>query len=296
METNSTVVLLLLLVAGLSPIMTVVLLELVKIFMEKRRGGSPIEAEHAREQAKKIKEVITKHKVSYLNDIEALSRTLWALSSNYWTGWHKIQGDHEAAMKNKQIVLFMYRTIAVLAWTKKIDFELSYCDTTLAVKRDMDFIRYIRLLPQTLYEVVLYRGLNQDASGAHDYFFRPDLEKMAETLVKAEKIRSFGEFESYLPRYCKRLTPMCEFIDDITPDEARLRWDRLKIFHLVLIAILNDFGFDFQKTADDRINYLMTQPRPIKVLHNFVGLVERDKMDKIPEIKRIVKLIKKANV
>ena len=39
----------------------------------------------------------------------------------------------------------------------------------------------------------------------------------------------------------------------ISPYEDRLRWDRLQLFNITLMVFLNSFGYEFQRTTNEKL-------------------------------------------
>lgn len=83
------------------------------------------------------------------------------------------------------------------------------------------------------------------------------------------------------------------YLADMTnhENEERLRWDRLQILHITLMAFLNTFGYDFQYTSLDEINRITSISRKSRLLNNFSKLVCRMKLDNQSELKNILKTV-----
>lgn len=131
-----------------------------------------------------------------------------------------------------------------------------------------------------------------DKNYAYDHFFKNDFELMADCLFKENEICDFAEFEKSCSKHLPNLESMCRFLDGISPDENRLRWDRLQVFHICLMAFINAFGYDFQYTSKDKIKRIVSSPRKSRLMNNFMGLLERDKIHRQKEIKKIIKAIR----
>ena len=116
---------------------------------------------------------------------------------------------------------------------------------------------------------------------------------MAECIIKGESIYTFPEFEQYFKELQEHVCHACRFIDGISPEEDRLRWDRLQVFHIAVMVFLNAFGYDFQKTPDEKFKEIINSPRKNKLIPNFIEMIERNRLSKQKEFKRTLSIINK---
>jgi hypothetical protein len=279
-------------VAAITSIATLLISSLFKAFYEKHFHLFKLEAEHRYEQRKKIKEILSKNKIQLLNCAESLNHRLWNFSENYKENWHKLDGGFKNISRYYYFSSFVYRMVVFFSWIRKIEREMVYLDTTVSTKEDLDFIKYLRLLPQVFCDLYLFEGFDYDKNYASDHFFKNDFELMADCLIKENEICDFAKFEKSCSKHLPNLKSMCQFLDGISPDENRLRWDRLQVFHICLMAFINAFGYDFQYTSKDKIKRIVSSPRKSRLMNNFMGLLERDKINRQKEIKKIIKAIR----
>jgi hypothetical protein len=279
-------------VAAATSVATLLVSSLFKAFYEKHFHLFKLEAEHRYEQRKKIKEILSKNKIQLLNCAESLNHRLWNFSENYKENWHKLDGAFKNISKSYYFSSFVYRMVVFFSWIRKIEQEMVYLDTTISTKEDLDFIKYLRLLPQVFCDLYLFEGFDYDKNYASDHFFKNDFELMADCLTKEGEICDFAEFEKSFSKHLPYLKSMCLFLDGISPDESRLRWDRLQMFHISLMAFINTFGYDFQYTSKDKIRRIVSSPRKSKLINNYIGLLERDKIHRQKELKKVIKAIR----
>jgi len=278
-------------VAAVTSVITLILSFLFKSFWERHFYVFKLDTEYKYEQRKKLKDILAKNKMQLLNTCESLNHRLWNFATNYKYQWHNVKGNYESK-GNYYFNSFVYRIICVFAWIKKIEDEMVYLDTTIALTKDLEFIKYIRLLPQIFFDVMLFKGFDYDENRQTDHFFRNNLETMAQSLITDMKeVCTFTQFEESLDKYMKSLYPLCLFLDGIFPEEPRLRWDRLQVFHLALIAFLNSFGYDFQITPNNKIMDILGKPRRSRLLRNFKELLQRNKLTEQKEFKNLLKLM-----
>ncbi|WP_371380437.1 hypothetical protein [Sporomusa aerivorans] len=244
-----------------------------------------LQSEHEYEQRKEVKKILSKNKIQLLNACEELNHRLWNFyGENYLKKWHKI--DVIDVYEHYYFVSFIYRFIAVFAWVRKIEKEMVYLDTTFALQEDLDFIKFLRLLPQILYDAELYKGYSYERSMATDHFFRGQLENLAEKFITEDRVCDFTDFCKNFNAYIDEIIPVCNFLNDISPNEDRLRWDRLQILHITIMAFLNTFGYDFQYTDVDQIDKITSIPRKSRLLNNFLDMVRRMKLENQIELKK----------
>ncbi|MFC1942146.1 hypothetical protein ACFLWU_02895, partial [Chloroflexota bacterium] len=186
---------------------------------------------------------------------------------------------------------FVYRMTKVFSLIKAIEDEMVYMDTTIALKDDMEFIKFLRLFPQLMSNLQLFDGFDYDPFYQKDHIFKDNLDNMAQSLVKDDDICGFLEFGNNFSQYMSELEYMCRFIDGMSPDEDRLRWDRLQVFHLAVMVFLNSFGYDFQYTNEEKVNDLLNRIRKNRIADNFIKLVDMHVLADQKEFKKIIKLI-----
>ena len=94
-----------------------------------------------------------------------------------------------------------------------------YLDTTISSREDLDFIKYIRIFPQVLCDVELFKGNNYDPNYAKDHFFKNDFERMSEILLNDKEILSFSNFQNDGDKYVEDLKHCISFLNGINPNE-----------------------------------------------------------------------------
>ncbi len=197
--------------------------------------------------------------------------------------------------KNYYFTSFVYRLAAVYAWIRKINDDMVYLDTTIASREDLYFIKFLKLFSEVMCDVILFDGFEYDSSYQTDHVFRNNLDAMAAAMMVNGRVCTFSEFQNNLQGYMANLEGACEFIDGMSPEEKRYRWDRIQILHLVLISFLNAFGYDFQETGRKKISTLLNSPRSSRFLANFIRMLERDKLADQKSVKAVLKRINKKH-
>lgn len=276
-------------VAAVTSIVTICISLLFRSFWDKHFHVFKLEEEYKYEQRKKLKDILSRNKIQLLNSCESLNFRLWNFTTHYKDKWHYVSGKYDCG--GYYFTSFVYRFIAVFSWIKKIETEMVYLDTTIATKNDMEFIKFLRLFPQLLCDLTLFKGFDYDSNYQTDHFFANNLDYMSESIIKGKSIYTYPEFERKMKELEEPISHVCCFIDGISPDEDRLRWDRLQVFHVVLMVFLNTYGYDFQKTSNDKFREIINSPRKSRLLNNFIEMVERNKLSKQKEFRKVIKIL-----
>jgi len=255
--------------------------------------------EHSLSEQKKIKESISKNKIQMINACEMLNHRLWNLSEFYEKKWHFVDGDFTKETKY-YFHSFIYRLGAIIWWSSKIENELIYLDTTIADKDDLDFLKFCKFIHIILSQVKLFNNLDYNGEKDYDHFFYHKLIKEINCLSNENKtdIINYDLYEKDLTDNLEKMKGICSFIDGVHPKEDRLRWNRLYALHLTIIAFLNNYGYDFQKTSKQQIEEIVKvmslSENNDTVLLNFVQLLQKIKLDKNKEVQKIQCVINKS--
>ncbi|WP_027420332.1 hypothetical protein [Crocinitomix catalasitica] len=275
--------------AIISAITAVLTIFILKPIVDRKFLKFRLNQEHKYEQRKKIKEVLAKNKTHLLNSAEELNHRLWNFTNNHQKNWHKVDGDYFED-GNNYFNSFIYRILSFYGWLRIIDKQMIYLDTTIASKDDLDFIKYIKIFPQLMCDLALFKGIEYDSNNPTDHFFRNNFQNISIILVKGEEVTDYANMFDDL-NYCQmEYSQLCEFIDGISSEEERLRYDRLKLLHLTLLSFLNKFGYDFQYTEKEKIEFILKTPRKSKLIKNYTEFIKRMKLDSEKEMKKLLKI------
>jgi hypothetical protein len=260
-------------------------------WIQKRFLIFKLRKEHEYEQRKAIKNVLSKYKVPFINSAEFLNHRLWNLSKNHSRKWHNVNGkyDHDGYYYRS----FIYRILRHFAWIKIIESKLIFLDTTIATKDDLNFVKYLNFFPQLFQDTDLFDGFNYDSNYSTDHIFRDTFEELYSCLIKDEIVMSYTEFKVLFTNDHLKFAPICKFVDNINPEEDRLRWDLIHCFHLTLISFLNSYGYDYQQTSIQKIGSLLSKHRKCKIYSNYNILIERNKLKEEKSIKLLMKELSK---
>ncbi len=238
--------------------------------------------------------MIAKNKTSLLDAAESLNHRLWNFSANYSRDWHILTDEHGKLPDYYYLASFVYRILHFFAWVRRIETQMVYLDATVASHNDITFIKFLRVINQSMCDTVLFDGLEYNDYYATDHFFRNDFNHMCECFWKDEDIVSYAEFKNGINSCLNEAEPMTLFLSGMNPEESRYRWDRLQVLHYLLIMFLNVYGYDFQRSNQEKIYELLSRsPRPNKTINNLEHMLSDMSLTKNQEVKNTLKILKK---
>lgn len=248
-----------------------------KPFVEKGLLLHKIKHEHRASQARLVKEHISKHKSVLQSSAESLRNRLVNLFVNNHDGWHNVNGNY--LNHSHYIDSTVYRFISFFHSLKMIENNLIYLDPTNSTKSDLRILKYIRLAKDVMCDTALFDGSDYDKSYASDHFFSTPFDETI-ALFTENSSTSYEEFISKKQDKPEKFKSIFQFFDNINLVEDRLRMERIKILHLLLIGLLNEYGYDFHKTKGNKIKELKNNIGGFKLLKNYIKLRERYKLNK----------------
>lgn len=277
------------LIAAGTSILTVLLSFLLKPLIEKKSHASKVEVEHEYEQRKKIKEVLSTYKIHLINASQSLSGRLSNLSIYHSNEWLKVNGVFISDRYYFQSTI--YRILSFYAWIKIIETNLIYLDTTIATKEDLYFIKYLRAMKRVLQRGTLVKDLQDQPATTNDIIFRDQLDEMCLWMIQERTVISFSEFKEQGETNIRKYAMLCAFIDGISPDENRRRWDRLYALQLLLISFQNVFGYDFQYKGESKIKEQIHRMRKHEIFPNLILHIKKYKLEDEKEAKRLIGIL-----
>ena len=262
----------------------------VKFAYDEKLEVRRVELAYKSEQAKALKDHLARHRGRFLEAADDLSHRLWNYEQNQARGWLKLTNRYAGQMAYYPLT-FAYRLLAYQAAGRRMEREAFYVDATVAADEDFAFLKSLKLGRQVWTSTVLFKELDYDVAIARDHFFADRLASMAEQLDTAEPAMRIKEFESAVAEEEHPFIDIFRFFDGLCAGEDRFRHDRVVCAHLILIATLNRFGYDFQCTPDDRILEVVANIENPEVLANLKGMIEQVRLDRDPVFAQLLSLI-----
>lgn len=262
----------------------------VKFSYDKKLEARKVELAYRSEQTKALKDHLARHRGRFLEAADNLSHRLWNYQQNEAKGWLQLNQRYAGQMAYYPLS-FAYRLLASQAAARRMEREAFYVDATVAADDDFAFLKALKLGSEVWTAATLFEDLPYDDASAADHFFGDRLTSMAEELDSAEPVMRIKEFESAVAEDEHPFVDIFRFFDGLCAGEGRYRHDRVVCAHLILIATLNRFGYDFQATEDAKIGEVIARVENPEVLANLRVLVERVRLEEDPEFSRLLRLL-----
>lgn len=242
------------------------------------------------EQSKKVQNHIALHKSQLLKSAELLNNRMKNYAKNYNEGWLNVNGNYK--IRNHYIDTTVYRFLTFFAQIHLIENGLIYIDTTISQKRDIRMLKYFRIFHDVMCDVELFKGYNYDQDVAIDHFFTTPFYDLSKNLIVDGRVIDLDTFWERKDEMLEKIGDVYAFFDSMHPKEKRLRCERIKIFHLILIAFLNEYGYDYQRTSSDTLKLLKEELGAYKLLNNFKPMIRKYRLNRMfGEIEKIIKIV-----
>lgn len=285
-------------IAAVTSLITLGLTLIFRPWIESLTHKSKVQIDYDYEQKKRVKDTLAVHKIQILNSADSLKGRIANLFSNEESlDWISVNGNFQNT-DNYYFHSTTFRILDLLARIVHLNRELVYMDTTIASNEDTVFLKYLKVIQLSFQKYNLFDGLEGELTFdilERDVIYRNDLEELSELLFDTEfgKIMSISGYKNLVELDSSKFRIIHEFLDGISPNENRLRYDRLVVLYLVLIPFLDRFGYDYQKVSNEKIKNIISRLKKKGVLPNFTNLIERYHLSKEKGMKRILKQINK---
>jgi hypothetical protein len=223
-----------------------------------------LKTEHEYEQRKLLAETINRYRGLILRDADLMKTRIFNLYRNERRRWLRVDAKKEGLESDETdyqaagyyFKTTIYRFLAVTTSIQQFEDKALYIDPKIAESEDYDFVYGLRLLQKAATDASLFtrpfKHPDYDSTVSKDHFFSDTLRVIAESCWKGERFMTREEFRSQLGKN-DDFDPVLQFFDDLKAGEDRLRWDRLVVFHLFLIAFINTYGYGFQRTKPSEL-------------------------------------------
>jgi hypothetical protein len=134
----------------------------------------------------------------------------------------------------------VFRFMAFFRLAVGLEQAALYLDPKVASKRDRLALRYVKALRWSMTDRELFKGLSPTAT---DHFHGDRFRALCTVAVPAGETFDFGFFEANVVGQA-RYRPLFDYFDGLAPNGAPLRWDRVVVMHLLLMAYMQTAGFD----------------------------------------------------
>ncbi|MGU3815398.1 hypothetical protein [Vibrio diabolicus] len=278
------------LIAAVVSVFVLILKGISRPIWERYFHTYKLESDYRFEQKKQVREAISKHKIALLNAAESLNHRMWNFSENAPEGWHRV--DSSPIAQKYYLISFCYRFLLFFAICRDIEKETVYLDSTVSTDTDLTFLKYIKLFPQLFCDASIFKGLDYDKSSDTDHFYRDDFNAMLKKLYSNEQLLDFDEFKKL--NLDNDFAKIIEYLSGVSVQRDCMRWQALNSFHYVLMAFINEYGYDFQVTSPKQFKKLAAD-LPTNILANNVDkFVRRSGLGKSKQLKGALTSLKRV--
>ncbi|MCC5901621.1 MAG: hypothetical protein JJT87_06815 [Halomonas sp.] len=289
MEFNDSKVQAALIAAGVS-VFILVLKGITRPLWERYFHSYKLESDYKFEQKKQVREAISKHKIVLLNAAESLNHRMWNFSENALEGWHR--ADNFPLYEKYYLVSFCYRFLLFFAICREIEKETIFLDSTVSTNTDLTLLKYIKLFPQLFCDVSIFDGVEYDKSSDTDHFYRDDFNAMLKKISPSGELLDFEEFKAL--NLQKDFSKIISYLSGISVQRDCIRWQSLSSFHFVLMAFLNEYGYDFQVTSEKQFKDLSNNLPSNTITQNVEKFVKRSGLGKNKQLKSAIMCLKRV--
>jgi hypothetical protein len=260
----------------------------LKFWLERRALRNRLATEYEYEQRKNLRELIGKYQGRMLEAAETLNHRLWNLYENQGRGWLDAHGKYTNC--GYYLPSFVYRFLNFYALTRRFESEAILIDSCIAEKKDLDFVKFVKAFHWAICDVALFANTNYDDKYAVDHFFRDRIREICDSCMEGERFLRHEQLRSVLLN-TPEFVVVFQFFDGLKKDEPRLRWDRLVTVHLLLLAFINSFGYDMQKSTPQQFSDVALQANNPQILRNYVAWLPKLGLQRNKPAKLIAKTV-----
>ena len=219
-----------------------------KLYLDRRAHRDQLEIDYQYEQRKALRSLIGRHHGMLLDHATSWHNRMSNIYANCAECWLDVGGEY--ARPSYYFDSTIYRFLSLQAHAQLFEDEQVFIDSRVVGERDLDFVKFVKALHWVMSDVAIYDGLEYDKNAGRDHFMSDRLRAACEAFAEEGRVPSYRTFQTKLkpgPAALKRfeLAEVCQFFDGVSPVEPRLRWDRLVCLHLIVIAFVRAFGYEW---------------------------------------------------
>jgi hypothetical protein len=273
-------------------VISAVVSAVVSYILKRREIRFNLDTEYEYEQRKKLRTLIGCYHGGVLQAAHRLNHRFWNLYTYVGEDWLNVNGEYSNA--GYYFNTTVYRLLHVCTLARRFEAEALYIDARIAEDNDFAFINYLSAFLWCLPSASLFEGLEYEVVPPRDHLFGDVLRTMCDSCWKNDQFISLEMFEGRL-KTDRSLDGILAIFDGINPQEARYRWDKLVVFHLILLAFINRFGYQSQHSTQQKFLETAKQAQHLQILTNLVNTLDRLGLGKDPEARRIVWAVSKVS-
>jgi hypothetical protein len=270
-------------------IVSAIVSAVVSYVLKRREIRFNLSAEYEYEQRKKLRNLMGHYHGRVLQAANRLNQRFWNLYTYVGKGWLNVNSDYSNAGYYFNTTAHRFLHVCTLA--RRFEAEALYIDARIAGKNDFAFLNYLSAFIWCVTTASLFDGLEYDVENPRDHFFSDAFRAGCDSCWVNDQFVSLEMFEERLKRD-RSLDGILAIFDCIDPQEARFRWDKMIAFHLLLLAFVNRFGHQSQRSTQQKFLEVAEQAQNLPILTNLVRFLDKLGLRKDPDASHIVKAVK----
>ena len=281
--------------AGVAIIISLISLPF-KHLLKRRLYDHKLRADYDNEQRRLLRTLRGQYSARFAELGERWSRRMFNLYENQAKGWLDVKGEYSRNETRDGEYYYrstVYRFLSVVSLMGRFESEALYIDSRIALKDDLEFVQFIKALFWAMTDIRVFQGCEYDWDSNTDHFYEDYLRSLTDRLWDGDRFPTSEEFWQTEANN-NLFHETFKFFDGVSKSEGRLRWDRLVVFHLLLVSFLNRFGYAYQKTDKSAIKNIVSQFVEPCIRENFIKWVRMIGVEKIKEVRYTSKLVKTA--
>jgi hypothetical protein len=258
-------------VAALTAFVSTIAATPVRYLIDRQLEKQKHKLEFAYEQRRQLRDLTCKFRGRIVTEADMLHQRLLEVYRYQEHPWLHLEGNYDSAGgRRPYFFTTVYRFASFSALASKFERGTLYLDKDYVEPDDLDFLAYARSLVRVMTDVSLFDETGYTFETGRDHLFRDEYRSMCEALLRGDADETelhYAEFTALLGGE-HVLQMMLAFFDGINPREARLRWDRLVCFDLLLMGMLNTIGYDMQRSSAEDFRRVALEMRNPQVARN----------------------------
>lgn len=253
---------------------------LTKLLLDRRAHVEDLEADHRLEQRKALLQLVAHYHGGLVEHATSWNFRMRNMFVYVDEGWLNSGGKYP--QRDYYLCSTVHRWLALLALAQMFEAEEIFIDARYVEAHELEFVKFAKAFHWVMSDAGLFEGLQYDLLSGDDHFTSDRLRATCEAFLLNGRVPTFRQFERDVlkrPELKEELQPAFRFFDGLTRREDRLRWDRLVCLHLLTLAFVTSFGYEWQRPPDYFIEKAVGEARHTKTLMNFRDWLPRLGLD-----------------
>ena len=265
--------------------LTTILAAPLRMGVERNLHAHRLRAEYDYEQRRELRNLIGRYHGRLLEAAEQLHFRCLNIYAHDPEGWLENRGGFYFRTT-------CYRLTHLVALAHAFEREAFYIDGRIAEPTDLDFVRFVKAFLWALADTSLFERLPYNPSRSEDHFFFDQLRLLGETFYPRDReSMTIREFDATLNEHHNPFEEMEQFVLGLKRGEDRLRWDRLVVLHLLLIAFRNTVGYETHRSPKGEIATVESEIEHRQIRENLIAWLPKLGLADQPEMQRVAAIV-----